>query len=155
MRASVGLVVWQELASIQECGCQPCSFPVEDNFFEAAGDLFSLEPLAGIILFTRVSLLLACSFRSTRERRLFSIDVKSIVVHIEQCRWTTTGTFVCGSCVSNEAGMVACLGPLQTWRNEQGSQKVTVVRHVSFSNLGAGQRQHHQQSAPNPNTLVS
>ena len=109
--------------SKQECGCQPCSFPVEDNFFEAAGDLFSLEPLAGIILFTRVSLLLTCSFRSTRERRLFSIDVKSIVVHIEQCRWTTTGTFVCGSCVSNDAGMVASLGPLQTWRNEQGSQK--------------------------------
>ena len=54
MRASVGLVVWQELASIQECGCQPCRFPVEDNFFEAAGDLFSLEPLAGIIL-SRVS----------------------------------------------------------------------------------------------------
>lgn len=141
--------------SKQECGCQPCSFPVEDNFFEAAGDLFSLEPLAGIILFTRVSLLLACSFRSTRERRLFSIDVKSIVVHIEQCRWTTTGTFVCGSCVSNDAGMVASLGPLQTWRNEQGSQKVTVVRHVSFSNLGTGHCQHHQQSAPNPNTLVS
>ena len=81
----LGWEVWHELASKQECGCQPCSFPVEDNFFEAAGDLFSLEPLAGIILFTRVSLLLACSFRNTRERCLFSIDVKSIVVHIEQC----------------------------------------------------------------------